>query len=82
MLADLTFEVFRHLELSAAMTRSQRLLCEPQQVEAPAQRTGYRCGRTADHAGPWAGRRSDVPEPPSTFNDPNATPRTNAPRPL
>jgi 3-oxoacyl-[acyl-carrier-protein] synthase-1 len=41
VLTDLTFEVFRHLELSAAMTRSQRFLCEPQQVEAPAQRMGY-----------------------------------------
>ena len=41
VMTDLTFEVFRHLELQAAMTRTQRHYCEPQQVESPAQRMGY-----------------------------------------
>lgn len=41
VLTDLTFETFRHFELQAAMTRMQRHFCEPQQVEAPAQRLGH-----------------------------------------
>lgn len=41
ILTDVTFETFRHFELQAAMTRTQRLYCEPQQVESPAQRMGY-----------------------------------------
>jgi 3-oxoacyl-[acyl-carrier-protein] synthase-1 len=41
VLTDLTFETFRHLELSAMMTRSQRFFCEPQQVDSPAQRMGH-----------------------------------------
>ncbi|MFT3770302.1 MAG: beta-ketoacyl synthase N-terminal-like domain-containing protein [Minicystis sp.] len=41
MLTDLTFEVFRHFELQAATVRTQKLLCEPQQVDSPAQRLGH-----------------------------------------
>lgn len=41
LLTDLTFEVFRHFELQAATLRVQRALCEPQQVESPAQRMGH-----------------------------------------
>jgi 3-oxoacyl-[acyl-carrier-protein] synthase-1 len=41
ILTDLTFEVFRHFELQAATLRTQRMLCEPQQVESPAQRMGH-----------------------------------------
>ena len=40
MLTDLSFETFRHLELQAAFTRTQRHFCEPQQVDSPAQRMG------------------------------------------
>jgi 3-oxoacyl-[acyl-carrier-protein] synthase-1 len=40
-ITDLTFETFRHFELQAAMTRVQRHLCEPQQVDHPAQRMGH-----------------------------------------
>ena len=41
VLTDLTFETFRHFELQAAVTRTQRFFCAPQQVESPAQRLGY-----------------------------------------
>lgn len=41
MLTDLTFEMFRHLELQAASVRTQRHFCEPQAVESPAQRLGH-----------------------------------------
>lgn len=41
VLTDLTFETFRHFELQAAMTRSARHFCDPQQVESPAQRMGH-----------------------------------------
>lgn len=41
IMTDLTFETFRHFELQAAMTRTQRHYCDPQQVEAPAQRLGH-----------------------------------------
>jgi 3-oxoacyl-[acyl-carrier-protein] synthase-1 len=41
MLTDLTFETFRHFELQAAITRTQRSFCEPQRVDHPAQRIGH-----------------------------------------
>jgi 3-oxoacyl-[acyl-carrier-protein] synthase-1 len=41
VLTDLTFETFRHFELQAALTRTQRWFCEPHHVESPAQRMGY-----------------------------------------
>jgi 3-oxoacyl-[acyl-carrier-protein] synthase-1 len=41
VLTDVTFETFRHFELQAALTRTQRSLCEPHHVESPAQRLGY-----------------------------------------
>jgi len=41
VLTDLTFETFRHFELQAAMTRTARRFCDPQQVESPAQRMGH-----------------------------------------
>jgi 3-oxoacyl-[acyl-carrier-protein] synthase-1 len=41
LLTDLTFETFRHFELQAASTRTQRHFCEPQQVDSPAQRMGH-----------------------------------------
>ncbi len=40
VLTDLTFETFRHFEMQAAVTRTQRHFCEPQQVDSPAQRMG------------------------------------------
>ena len=41
LLTDVTFELFRHYEIQASIVRIQKLLCEPQQVESPAQRMGY-----------------------------------------
>ncbi len=41
VLTDLTFETYRHLELSAVMTRTQKGFCEPQRFEHPAQRLGH-----------------------------------------
>lgn len=41
VVTDLTFETFRHLELSAATTRTQEGFCEPQVFDHPAQRVGH-----------------------------------------
>jgi len=41
VLTDLGFETFRHFEQQAALTRAQRYLGEPQQMDSPAQRIGY-----------------------------------------
>ena len=41
VLCDLTFETMGHHELQAMMTRTHKLWCEPQVLEAPAQRLGY-----------------------------------------
>lgn len=41
VLTDLTFETYRHFELSAASGRLQRMFCDPQQVDSPAQRMGH-----------------------------------------
>lgn len=41
VLTDLTFETFRHLELSAVTTRTQKGFCEPQRFDHPAQRVGH-----------------------------------------
>jgi 3-oxoacyl-[acyl-carrier-protein] synthase-1 len=40
VLTDLGFETFRHFEQQAAITRTQRYFCEPQQLDSPAQRIG------------------------------------------
>ncbi len=41
MLTDLSFETLRVFELQAMMARTQKLWCEPQVCDAPAQRMGY-----------------------------------------
>jgi len=41
MLTDLGFETFRHYELQAALTRTQRYFGEPQHIDSPAQRLGH-----------------------------------------
>jgi len=41
VVTDLTFETYRHLELSAATTRTQDGFCEPQVFDHPAQRVGH-----------------------------------------
>jgi 3-oxoacyl-[acyl-carrier-protein] synthase-1 len=40
VLSDLGFEPYRHFEQQAALTRTQRWFCEPQQLDNPAQRMG------------------------------------------
>jgi 3-oxoacyl-[acyl-carrier-protein] synthase I len=40
-LTDLSFERWRLYELQSMMTRTQKLWCEPQYCDAPAQRLGY-----------------------------------------
>lgn len=41
MLTDLSFETMRLYEFQAMSTRTQKLWCEPQYCDAPAQRLGY-----------------------------------------
>ena len=41
VMTDLTFETFRHHELSAATVRLQPHFCEPQHLDNPAQRLGH-----------------------------------------
>lgn len=41
LMTDVTFELFRHHEFQAAIVRIQKLLCDPQQMDSPAQRIGY-----------------------------------------
>jgi 3-oxoacyl-[acyl-carrier-protein] synthase-1 len=40
LLTDLSFETMRHYELQAMSIRTQKLWCEPQYVDVPAQRLG------------------------------------------
>jgi 3-oxoacyl-[acyl-carrier-protein] synthase-1 len=41
LLTDASFETMRAYELQAVSIRTQKLWCEPQHVDAPAQRMGY-----------------------------------------
>lgn len=41
LLTDLSFETMRLYELQAVMARTQKLWCEPQLCDSPAQRIGY-----------------------------------------
>lgn len=41
MLTDLSFETMRLFEFQAMTTRTQKMWCEPQYCDAPAQRLGY-----------------------------------------
>lgn len=46
ILSDLCHETWRHYEFQAMSTRTQAIWCEPQYLDAPAQRIGY-LGATA-----------------------------------